>query len=91
MVSFAQIPPYLMKAVMVLDGWKVRREDEFNWLLSKRHKYIAIPKMCKTLPFELMNLCFQLSGLRGQRYLDLLAQAQSIPDISIMDVGSSVQ
>jgi hypothetical protein len=91
MVPFAQIPPYVMKAVMVLDGWKMRRDDEFNWLLSKRNKYIAIPKMCKTLPFELMNLCFELGELRGQHYLDLLAQAQSIPDIGTMDAGPTVQ
>jgi len=91
MVPYAQIPPYLMKAVLVLDGWKLRREDEYNWLLSKATKYLAIPKLCKTLPFEIMDTCFELSDLRGQRYLDLLAQAQKLPDITTLDVSSRIQ
>lgn len=75
MVPLAQIPPYLMKQVLILDGWKLRREDEFNWLLSKGHTCLPIRKKCKTLPFAVMDICFEVADLRGQRYLDLLAQA----------------
>ncbi len=91
MVPFAQITPELMKQILVLDGWRVRREDEFNWLLSKGRKYLPIPKKCKTLPFAIMNICFEESDLRGQRYLDLLAQARSIPDVGRMPTQLPIQ
>ena len=42
MVPFAEISPELMKQVLILDGWKERRRDEFNWLLSKGRKYLPI-------------------------------------------------
>jgi len=91
MVPMAQIPPYLMKRVLILDGWKLRREDEFNWLLSKGRKYLPIPKKCKTLPFAIMNICFEVAEIHGQRYLDLLNQVRSIPDVSTMTAQSGIQ
>jgi hypothetical protein len=91
MVPIAQIPPYLMKQVLILDGWKLRRQDEFNWLLSKGRKYLPIPRKCKTLPFAVMEICFEEAKLRGQRYLDLLAQARSVPDIGKMPTQFGIQ
>lgn len=91
MVPFAQIQPETMKQVLILDGWKLRREDEFNWLLSKGLKYLPIPRKCKTLPFAVMNACFEEADLRGQKYLDLLMQAQSIPDVGRMPTQGPIQ
>jgi len=91
MVPYAQISPELMKQVLVLDDWRVRREDEFNWLLSKGHQYLAIPKKCRTLPFAVMDVCFEVADLRGQRYLDLLTQARSIPDVARMPTRLPIQ
>lgn len=91
MVPFAQISPELMKQILTLDGWKLRRYDEFNWLLSKGRKYLAIPRKCKTLPFAIMACCLEEADIRGERYLDLLAQARTIPNVTIMPVQSRVQ
>jgi hypothetical protein len=91
MVPFAQISSEVMKQVLTLDGWKLRRCDEFNWLLSKGRKYLAIPRKCKTLPFAIMEVCLGDADLRGQRYLDLLTQARSIPDVATMPIQLPVQ
>jgi hypothetical protein len=91
MVPLAQISPELMKQILTLDGWKVRRQDEFNWLLSKGRKYLAIPKKCKTLPFAIMEVCLDDADLRGQKYLDLLALARSLPDVATMQIQFRVQ
>jgi hypothetical protein len=91
MVPFAQISPELMKQVLTLDGWKLRRCDEFNWLLSKGRKYLPIPRKCKTLPFAIMEFCMSEADLDGQKYLDLLAQARRIPDVATMSIQLPVQ
>jgi hypothetical protein len=91
MVPRAQIQPYLMKQVLILDGWKLRRQDEFNWLLSKGRKYLPIPRKCKTLPFAIMNTCFEEADLRGQRYFDLLAQARAVPKLATMPTQPGIQ
>jgi len=91
MPPLAQIQPYLMKQVLVLDGWRVRKEDEFNWILAKGRKYLVIPRKCRTLPFAAMNVCFEEAGLRGQRYLDLLTQARAVPDIARMPTQFGIQ
>jgi len=91
MVPFAQISPELMMQVLTLDGWKVRRQDEFNWLLSKGRRYLVIPRKCKTLPFAIMDFCLGEADLQGQKYLDLLGQARSIPDVATMATQSRVQ
>lgn len=91
MVPFAQVTPELMKQLLILDGWTIRRQDEFNWLLSKGQKLLPVPRKCKTLPFAIMDVCFEEADIRGQKYLDLLAKARSIPDVATMRTEFRVQ
>ncbi len=75
MPAYVQISPVLMKHILVLDGWKPRRKDEFNWLLAKNGKYIVIPRKCRTLPFAVFDQILVDAELQG-RYLELLEAAR---------------
>jgi hypothetical protein len=74
-----------MKQILILDGWKVRREDEFNWLMSKGRRYLPIPRKSRTLTFAIMDQCLQEAGILGQKYFDLLKSAQSTPAVRDSD------
>jgi hypothetical protein len=64
-----------MKSILIIDGWKLRRRDEFNWLLAKENKYTIVPRKCKTLPFAIFDQILVEAGLQG-RYLELLELAR---------------
>ncbi len=64
-----------MKRILVLDGWKLRRRDEFNWLLARDGKYVVIPRKCKTLPFAVFDQVLVDAEIQG-RYVELLEAAR---------------
>jgi hypothetical protein len=74
MPAIALVPPSVLKDAMIRAGWKLHREDSFNWVLLKDGTPLVIPKRGKLVAREVMESCL-IDGLMAPGELVLHIQA----------------
>jgi hypothetical protein len=78
MPALAHITPATLKNLLILDGWQIRYEDTYNWILTKGSKDpLAIPKRVKLIPFEIHEHCMAVAELNHEEYFELLEKVRS--------------
>jgi len=75
MPAIALVPPSVLKDAMLSAGWRIHREDSFNWLLLKDGVPLAIPKRGRLVAREVMENC-QIDGQLAPG--ELLSHIQAI-------------
>ncbi|SRR5258708_1011954 len=71
--ALAHIPPDVLRQILVEDGWTLRREDSYNWVLIKDGREpLIVPKRVRKVAFELHERCLQIAGMDLGRYFELL-------------------
>jgi len=76
MPAEATLPPEELKKILLLDGFTVEGEDEYNWALFKEgHIHpVIIPKRPTLVPLDVMMGALDKAGMSSGRFRELLAQ-----------------
>ncbi|HTB21906.1 MAG TPA: hypothetical protein VK914_04275 [bacterium] len=77
MLPIASSSPECIKWILETKGWKVRSEDDFNWLMERgpAENFITIPKLGDWLALEIALSIAREAGIPGTgEYLALRAE-----------------
>lgn len=76
MPALAKCSPEELKNILLLAGWKVYNEDQYNWSLVKGigSESLEIPKKGKLVSFEVLYHCLGAGELAPGDYFEFLQQ-----------------
>ena len=63
--------PQQLRDILVLDGWRLYQEDEYNWSLVKANEPLEVPKRGKNVTFEVLYHCLEVADMSPGRYFEL--------------------
>lgn len=64
MPAILQPTPAELRKALEDFGWRVVREDSYNWLLAKAGFLpLAIPRRVQTVPYDILYHCLTVSGI----------------------------
>ena len=76
MAALAPIPGRILKAMLVLDGYSVKHEDDENWTMDRGpdDEILSIPKYGDTMALDVMGSLLHKARINDRKYFDLLAR-----------------
>ena len=75
MAALAPIPGRTLKAMLEVDGYSVRHEDDDNWIMDRGpdDEILSIPKS-GVLAMQVMDSLLAKARINDRKYFDLLAR-----------------
>ena len=74
MPDITSIPPECLKRILVLYGYKVSDEDEFNWILTREGSApIPVPKLGELVGADVLMSILSKAKMDNRVFLSLLA------------------
>jgi hypothetical protein len=72
--AITPLPPEYLKGILILYGYKVSDEDEFNWVLIREGSTpIVVPKIGEMLNSDVLKSVLEKSRMDNHVFLSLLA------------------
>lgn len=74
MPAIAPIPPEYLKGILILYGYKVSNEDQFNWVLVREGSTpIVVPKLGEAVGVDILMSALDKSKMDNAVFFSLLA------------------
>ena len=76
MAALAPIPGRTLRAMLEVDGYSVRHEDDENWTMDRGpdDEILSIPKYGDVLAMDVMDSLLCKAKINDRKYFNLLAR-----------------